>query len=143
MARIEIVLSKEQSGDVLNIIIKKFYYYNQVPPFGGEAILEKNIEESHSFVFSPNDNRNYYFSSEGEDKIKMPTKEPFFCLFTHYDCPYFKTTTELYLFYCENIIRLAEELRHKYCDGFLDLEIRAKKISFPLERKIILEKVLI
>jgi len=43
-------------------------------------------------------------------------------------------------FYCENVVKICEDLKINYRDGFLKLRERINLLIFPLERKVLIEK---
>lgn len=53
----------------------------------------------------------------------------------------FKNINEFYIFFCENLIKLSEELKFSYCDGFKKLNNRIASLAMPLIRQVLVEKI--
>lgn len=81
------------------------------------------------------------YCTEDSKIIKINANEPIFCsgIFFHMALG-FKTAMHFYLFYCENIVKICEDLKINYRDGFIKLQERINLLTFPLERKVLLEK---
>ncbi len=73
--------------------------------------------------------------------MKINSNEPIFYagIFFHMSIG-FKTAVHFYLFYCQNIVDVCQELKTNYRDGFIKLQERINLLTFPLERKVLLEK---
>lgn len=81
-----------------------------------------------------------YYTESFESKI-LNTRDPILHSGMFFNmCLDFKTAMHFYLFYCENVVKICEDLKNNYRDGFLKLKERINLLIFPLERKVLIEK---
>lgn len=143
----KVSISLSQYGDSEGLIIR-FNRCSKINTQSYSAIsgFAENIEQIqiigyHDFHYNPNDELVYYFHSENSETLQR-IKEPVFRFFNSFPINGdFETPTHFYLHYCNNVIRLLEDLKTNYRDGFLRLDEKIGKLNFPLERKVIIEKI--
>lgn len=109
--------------------------------------VQQDIEviEYREFTFGFNEiySEIIYYTEDLKSK-KIDTREPMLYAGIFFNmCLEFKTALHFYLFYCEKIVEICEDLKRNYRDGFIKLKERINLLTFPLERKVLFEKTII
>lgn len=136
------VTNLQDNSNGLTITLQKVINVQRPTGNNDDMIQEIEVLEYRDFTFGFEQiySEVIYYTESFESKI-LNTRDPILHSGMFFDMALnFKTAIHFYLFYCENVVKICEDLKTNYRDGFLKLRERINLLIFPLERKVLIEK---